>query len=106
VCDRTPPRPAARPAPPRRQRCRRIEVFGPVGTKVRIDGQEYELVRTEPHLWKTGATMSAIWTSHCADCGAPIVATTPLGSLGLRRRCEQHFAPGKRVVAVLAEPMR
>lgn len=72
----------------------KIEVFGQPGTKVRLDGQEYELIRSG--VWQATSNQFAVWRSTCAEpgCAEPIECFTAFGSLMLTRRCPAHAKPG------------
>jgi hypothetical protein len=62
------------------------------------EGQVYRLERVEPYQRRDGMMTSiAVWSSACADCGAPFVFTEPLGRFPGNRRCTAHQAPGRRV---------
>lgn len=71
-----------------------IEVFGVVGTKVRIDAQEYVAVRIEPV--RIGGLDMVHWATHCAECGSPMEVFAPSGRIDLSRRCKAHAKPGRR----------
>jgi hypothetical protein len=77
------------------RRSRTIEVFGSIGTKIRIDGQEYVIQKiTEPdHADGLG---TVYWTTHCWDCGAAMKVFARPGRIDLSRRCKEHARPGKR----------
>jgi hypothetical protein len=78
----------------------KIEVYGAVGTRIRLDGQEYRLVALDLYEGRDGkACEVAYWRSRCAepDCNVEIEAIDRVGRIGLTRRCPQHAKPGVRV---------
>jgi len=65
---------------------------------VMVDGQRYEMVRTEPYRRKDGRmTTLIVWQSWCAETGHPFELTTPLRRKWINRRCREHRAPGRAV---------
>jgi hypothetical protein len=75
----------------------KVEVFGKPGTKVRLDGQEYELVRVGFYQNGSGDVREvAYWRSICAEpgCRQEFEAFEAIGSLELSRRCPEHRKPG------------
>lgn len=70
------------------------------GTVLMVEGQRYEVVRTEPHRRKDGRmTTLIVWRTWCAETGHPFELTTPLKSKSINRRCPEHRAPGQAVSA-------
>lgn len=64
-----------------------IEIFGPPGIIVRLDGwQDYILARIVDGF--------AYWQSVCAECGEPFECWGPLGRRPMSRRCSTHAKPG------------
>jgi len=71
-----------------------------IGTTLLCDGQRYKLVSVQPHSRRDGSrTVLLNWRTRCAECGKPIVVTSPVNAKGLSRRCEAHRRPGKAVTA-------
>lgn len=70
------------------------------GTVLMVDGQRYEVVRTEPY-WRKDGRMSTliVWQTWCAETGHPFELTTPLKTKSINRRCREHRAPGRAVSA-------
>ena len=70
------------------------------GTVLMIEGQRYEVARTEPHRRKDGRmTTLIVWQTWCAETGHPFELTTPLKTKSINRRCPEHRAPGRAVSA-------
>jgi hypothetical protein len=70
------------------------------GTIVDVDGQRYELVRTDPYVRRDGTVVELlVWRSCCAECGAEYFARTASTARGgLVRRCRQHRSQGKKLI--------
>ena len=63
-------------------------------------GQGYDLVGQVPYVRRDGRLTSLlVWSSCCADCGAPFEFKTPAsgGRFQPNRRCSAHERPGQRV---------
>ncbi len=63
-------------------------------------GQGYDLVGQVPYVRRDGQLTSLlVWSSCCADCGAPFEFKTPAsgGRFQPNRRCSAHKRPGQRV---------
>ena len=75
----------------------RVEVFATVGTRLRLDGQDYVAVRIValPNVW--GGKPVVYWETHCAECGEAMEVFAPLGRIDLSRRCAAHAKRGIRV---------
>ena len=70
------------------------------GTVLMIDGQRYEVVRTEPHRRKDDRmTTLIVWQSWCAETGHPFELKTGLRTKSINRRCPENRAPGRAVSA-------
>jgi hypothetical protein len=70
------------------------------GTVLMVEGQRYEVVRTEPHRRKNGRmTTLIVWQTWCAETGHPFQLTTPLTAKSINRRCPEHRSPGRAVSA-------
>ena len=68
------------------------------GTVLMIDGQRYEVVRTEPYRRKDGRmTTLIVWQSWCPETGHPFELKTGLRTKSINRRCREHRAPGRPV---------
>ena len=62
------------------------------------NGQPYQLIRAEPYRRVDGKEIAlAVWTSNCADCGAPFEVRRPLDRAPENRRCNLHKRPGYKV---------
>ncbi len=77
----------------------------PLGTRLLLDEQAYELVATEPYTRKTDGkpTRLLLWETCCATdgCDVSFRATTGMAVSSLNRRCEGH-----RFTAVRAKPVK
>lgn len=74
-----------------------IAQFGtepPLGTRILLDDQSYELVEAEPYVRKTDGKPTCLlhWETICPTkgCGQPMRVTSGLSIAGLQRRCEEH----------------
>ena len=74
-----------------------ITVFAddpPLGTRITLDDQPYELVDIEPYIRKLDGARSRllIWETICpaAGCGDSFRVITGLSIRYLQRRCETH----------------
>jgi hypothetical protein len=74
-----------------------ITVFAeepPIGTRIMLDDQAYELVGSEPYTRKTDGAASRLltWETTCPveGCLASFRAQSGLSITWLRRRCDQH----------------
>ena len=69
-----------------------------IGTVVRLDDQEFELVGETAHTRLDGSkTTLLIWRAECPSCGDPFELTSPVKTSGLSRRCAKCAKPGKPV---------
>lgn len=66
----------------------------PLGTRILLDDQVYELVEAEPYVRKTDGRPTYLlhWETACPakDCGRPMRVTSGMLIAGLQRRCEAH----------------
>jgi hypothetical protein len=70
------------------------------GTVLMVEGQRYEVVRTEPYRRKDGRmTTLIVWQTWCAETGHPFELTTLLTAKSINRRCPGHRSPGRAVSA-------
>ena len=73
----------------------------PLGTRILLDDQSYDLVAAEPYTRKTDGKPSSLltWESCCPQpgCGEPFREKSGLAVSSLRRRCEAHRAGMKPV---------
>lgn len=68
------------------------------GTVLMVEGQRYEVIRTEPHRRRDGSrTTLIVWRTHCAETGHPFELKTGLVAKSINRRCPEHKAPGRPV---------
>jgi hypothetical protein len=68
-----------------------FETAPAVGTVLRLDDQEYELVAVEPYRRKDGSPSNLLhWRSDCPVCGSPFDAASGLRCAGIARRCAAH----------------
>jgi hypothetical protein len=71
-----------------------------MGTTRDYRGQAYTVTGSFQRERKDGSTATVLeWTSHCAECGAPVTFTPPAASAKFQpnRRCLKHKRPGHRV---------
>lgn len=65
------------------------------GDVVRFDGHPFTVMGYEAYVRRDGTSSSLIvWTSHCADCGTPILVKTGFRSKTITKRCEAHKKRG------------
>jgi hypothetical protein len=69
-------------------------------------GQEYLLIADEPYVRKDGRkTKLWIWRTECPECSESFYVKTRANVTrtpkSMRRRCDLHRAPGKRVKETL-----
>jgi hypothetical protein len=70
----------------------------PIGARVALDGQEYELVGRRDYVTSAGATGYVNrWVSRCIDCLAPFEAGATAMTIAFSRRCQACRKPGARV---------
>lgn len=70
----------------------------PVGTVLMVEGQRYELVGINDHVRQDGQpTRVLLWQTHCPDCAAAFIATSPLKAKSINRRCPRHHKKGRPV---------
>ena len=76
----------------------------PLGTRILLDDQAYELVEAEPYTRKTDGRPSRllVWETSCAadGCGASFRTKTGMTVTSLNRRCEGH-----RFTALRSKPV-
>ena len=70
------------------------------GTIATVDGQRFELVRTDPYVRRDGSVVDLlVWRSWCAECGDEyFVRTSSTAQGGVVRRCGQHRRQGKKLI--------
>jgi len=66
----------------------------PIGTRIVLDDQVYELVQAEPYTRKTDGKASHLlhWDTACPTdgCGKPLRVLSGMSITSLQRRCEDH----------------
>ena len=64
-----------------------------------LDGQRFEVIRTENYISKSGMPSAMIvWRGCCAECGCAFEVSTRLNAkLSINRRCDEHKAKGRPV---------
>lgn len=69
-----------------------------IGTVIRFDAQEFELVSERDHVRKDGLPSKVLtWISACPTCGDQFEQTSGLASNGWTRRCATCRRAGKPV---------
>jgi len=72
----------------------RFETEPPLGTRILLDDQVYELIEAEPYIRKTDGQPTRLlhWGTACPEtgCGHPMRVTSGLMVAELQRRCAAH----------------
>ena len=72
-----------------------FNISPPLGTVLMVQGQRYVLVGTEPFRRNDGTSTTLLkWASHCPVCADAFVASTPLKTRYISRRCPKHHRAG------------
>jgi hypothetical protein len=78
-----------------------FETEPPLGSRILLDDQAYELVGSEPYRRKSDGVMSRVltWETLCPvdGCGASFRVQTGLSIKSLCRRCVEHKDPTSAV---------
>lgn len=69
-----------------------------IGSVLKLDSQDYELVDVRPYVRADGARSCVlIWQTLCPSCGDGIEVTTGLRAQGVVRRCSRCRKIGRPV---------
>lgn len=68
------------------------EVPAPGSVSFTWDGQDYQLVGSEPHTRQDGSeTTLLLWSTNCQACGVEMTTMTPMTMTNSpRRKCDDH----------------